>query len=148
MSITDRPAPSPTPIRRPPVGHLLAALVGLYGLVNVGRALADPVGFAEDFGVPLTDPSETTFVTVYASRTAVLALSILILVALRQARGVAVLTTVAVLLPVADAVQTAVLDAGAATVFRHSAIAIAVAVAVVAVLCVREDHRRGTAQGR
>lgn len=131
----------PTRFRRPPVAHLLAAVVGLYGLLNVVRALADPVRFAEDFGIPLVDPSETTFVVVYASRTAVLALTVLVLVVLRQSLGLAVLTSLAVLMPVADAVQTAAADASAATVARHASIA--VALLVVALLCIREAGRAG-----
>lgn len=133
-------------LRRPPTAHLLAALVGLYGLVNVGRALADPVAFAADFGIPLGDPTETTFVTVYASRTAVLSLAVLALVGLRQARAVAVLVTAAVLLPVADGVQTFVADAGADVVLRHSAIALVLA--VVALLCWREERRTAVARVR
>jgi len=127
--------------RRPPVAHLLAAVVGLYGLLNVVRALVDPVAFAEDFGIPLLAPSETTFVTVYASRTAVLSLAVLALVALRQSRAVAALVSVAVLLPVADAVQTWTAGAGGATVLRH--VLIAMALVVVTLLCWREDRRGG-----
>lgn len=105
----------------------LAILLGVYQVVNAMRAGADPDGFARYMGLPLTDPANDAFVQVYALRTAFIGICILALVARRNIAALFVFSIVAVLMPIGDAVLTAMNQAPALTVARHGAAAILVA---------------------
>lgn len=106
----------------------LVILLGLYQVVNAVRAFVDAEGFAAYMGLPLTDPANDAFVKVYALRTAFIGLCVLALLARRNMGALFVFSLVAVLMPVGDAVLTALNHAPPATVARHGATAVVVAV--------------------
>jgi len=122
--------------RRP--GPVLALVAAAFLLINVVRAVADPVAFADYLGLPLADPADTGFVLVYASRTAVLAGVTLLLVMLGRLRTLAWVSALAVVLPVTDAVLTSQAGASPGTVTRHAVIAVYLLV-TAAVLARRES---------
>ena len=123
--------------RRP--GPVLALVAAAFLLLNVVRAVADPVAFAGYLGLPLADPADTGFVLVYASRTAVLAGVTLLLVALGRLRTLARVSALAVVLPVTDAVLSSQAGAAPGTVARHAVIA--VYLLVTAAVLARESDR-------
>lgn len=106
----------------------LVLLLGIFMLVNTARAFADPVGFATYMGLPLVDPANGAFVHVYALRALFLGLFALALLWRNDARGLALFATVALVMPVGDALLTAAHGAPIAIVARHAATAIVLAV--------------------
>ena len=121
-------------------GEWLALVASAVLLVNAVRAVADPAGFAEYLGLPLADPADDGLVLVYAGRTAVLAAVPLVLLVRRERRSLAVVTLLAVVLPLGDALLTRAAGAPAGTVLRH--VAIAAYLAATAVL-LRRPGRTG-----
>jgi hypothetical protein len=126
MTIPTSSSPRTASWRRP--GPLLALVAAAFLLVNVVRAVADPVAFADYLGLPLADPADTGFVLVYASRTAVLAGVTVLLVVLGRLRTLAWVSALAVVLPVTDAVLSSGAGAAPGTVARHAVIAVYLAV--------------------
>jgi hypothetical protein len=102
-------------------GPWLVGASAVYLLVNVLRAALDPAGFARYFGIPL-DGGDSGWVAVYASRTAILALLALVLLARRDLRVLPVFAALSVVGPASDAVLAARHHAGSGTVLRHLAI--------------------------
>lgn len=117
-----RSAPPARLLRRPAVW--LALLGAGYLVVNVVRAVVAPAAFAEYVGVPLADAADGGWVVVYASRTLVLAVVALVLLARRRLRELAVVFAVAVVAPVTDAALALGAGAAAGTVARHAGIAL------------------------
>jgi hypothetical protein len=95
------------------IGIALSVIIALYILFNVARATLDPAGFAAAFGAPLADPRDAGFVFVYAVRSLFLSAIVLVLLAMRQIRAVALFALTAVLMPLGDAAIAA--SAGAST---------------------------------
>lgn len=141
--------PTPAPTTRPPtrlrsVGIWLTLLAALYLLINVIRAVVDPVAFAEFYGVPLAATGDGTWVLVYASRTLFVA-AVASYVALRGSlRDAAVLVALATVMPIFDATLTAGAGAAAGTVLRHIAV---VAVLLVTAGLLERQHRRAPLTG-
>lgn len=106
----------------------LVLLLGLFMLLNTARAFADPTGFAVYMGLPLTDPANGGFVQVYALRAAFLGLFALALLWLGNTRALALFATVAIVMPVGDAILTASHHASPLIVARHAATAIVLAI--------------------
>jgi heme A synthase len=106
----------------------LVLLLGVFMLVNTVRAFADPAGFAVYMGLPLSDPANGAFVQVYALRALFLGLFALALLWRADARALALFATVAIVMPVGDAILTAAHGAPIAIVARHAATAILLAV--------------------
>ena len=106
----------------------LVLLLGLFMLFNTTRALSDPAAFAIYMGLPLTDPANGAFVQVYALRAAFLGVFALALLWRRDTRALALFAAVAIVMPVGDAILTAIHGAPLAIVARHAATAILLAV--------------------
>ena len=106
----------------------LVLLLGLFMLFNTARALTDPAAFAVYMGLPLSDPANGAFVQVYAIRAAFLGLFALALLWLGNTRALALFAMVAIVMPVGDAILTAMNGAPLAIVARHAATAIVLAV--------------------
>ena len=81
----------------------LAAVVSAAILLLGLRALLDPTSASAGFGLPMHTESETTFVRIYGARNAFLGVLSLRLLWLRMTRPVALLFTLATLLPLLDA---------------------------------------------
>ena len=81
----------------------LAAVVSAAILLLGLRALLDPASASAGFGLPMHTESETTFVRIYGARNAFLGVLSLRLLWLRMTRPVALLFTLATLLPLLDA---------------------------------------------
>ena len=114
------------------IGFWLAVPMAALQAVNGARALIDPAGFATHLGAPLEAVADASWVHVYASRTAFIA----ILVALFLARGNLVALTwtalAALLMPLGDALVAHNAGAPIATVARHLIIFLYVALTAVA----------------
>ena len=91
-----------TPYRRT-VAVWLAAIASVAILVLGIRAFLDPVSASAGFGLPMHTQSETTFVRVYGARNAFLGVVALRLLWLRMTKPVALLFTLATMLPLLDA---------------------------------------------
>lgn len=109
----------------------LVLLLGLFMLFNTARALIDPAAFAVYMGLPLTDPANGAFVQVYALRAAFLGLFALALLWRCDTRALALFAAVAIVMPVGDAILTAMHGAPFPIVARHAATAILLAVTAV-----------------
>jgi Domain of unknown function (DUF4267) len=81
----------------------LAAVASAAILLLGLRAFVDPVSASAAFGLPMHTGSETTFVRIYGARNAFLGVVSLRLLWLRMTRPVALLFTVATVLPLLDA---------------------------------------------
>lgn len=110
------------------VSSWLVAAMGCFQLLNTFRAVADPAGFAAYMGLPLSDPANDGFVLVYALRAAFVGLLALVLLVRRDIRTLAFFALVALVMPLGDAILTAVNGADPMIVARHAAIAVAVAI--------------------
>ena len=115
-------------------GVWIAAAGGVLMLINTVRALQAPAPFATYLGLPLADPRDAGLIRVYALRALFIALTLAILLALRDARTLGLVSLAAVLMPVGDAVLTARAGAPRATVIRHVVIAVALAAAAALLL--------------
>ena len=78
---------------------IASAVILLLGL----RAFLDPVSASAGFGLPMHTEAETTFVRIYGARNVFLGVVALRLLWLRMTRPVALLFTLATLLPLLDA---------------------------------------------
>jgi hypothetical protein len=95
-----------------------SAAILLLGL----RAFLDPVSASAGFGLPMHTESETAFVRIYGARNAFLGVVSLRLLWLRMTRPVALLFTLATVLPLVDAwVIVSTIGVGAELV-RHGVI--------------------------
>ena len=82
----------------------LAGLVGVVILLLGVRAFLDPVAASASFGLPMHTDVETAFVRIYGARNAVLGAVALVFAARGMLRPLVVLFTLAMLLPLLDAV--------------------------------------------
>jgi hypothetical protein len=120
------------------VSFWLVLVGAVFLLLNVARAVTDPVDFARYLGLPLADPADDGFVLVYALRTFFIAALALVLIVRRATGTLALFALLATVMPVGDAVLTARADAAGATVGRHVAIAVYLLVTAYAL---RRDAR-------
>ena len=91
-----------TPYRRTAAVWLAAIASGAILLLGI-RAFLDPVSASAGFGLPMHTESETTFVRVYGARNAFLGAVALRLLWLHMTKPVALLFTLATVLPLLDA---------------------------------------------
>ena len=91
-----------------------------YLLSNVLRVFLDEAGFARYFGLPLGD-GDNGWVYVYASRTTLLAVVALMLLARRDLRLLSMYAALSVLGPISDAILVAQHNASTGTIIRHFA---------------------------
>lgn len=115
-----------SPWRSP--GVWLTVALSTYLLINVARALANPVDFAASFGTPLTDSTDTAFVIVYAIRTLFLGLFGPVLIARAEWKALPLFALIAVVMPIGDALLVASQGGAAGIIARHAATAIVVLV--------------------
>src|SRR5258706_10353612 len=89
--------------------YLRSPAAWLAGIASVAiillgvRAFLDPVSASAGFGLPMHTESETTFVRIYGARNAFLGTVALGFLVLRMIRPLALLFTLATVLPVLDA---------------------------------------------
>ncbi len=124
-SISSPPLVTSAPGRSPwrSVGVWLAVAVVLYTFSNVVRAAIDPRGFADFFFGQPVSADNTAFVWVYAIRTLFLAVFAAVLILQKNIPALTTFTLVAVLMPLGDALLTAVSGAPIGRVAVHLAIA-------------------------
>jgi hypothetical protein len=96
------------------------------------RAFLDPVAASAGFGLPMHSDAETTFVRVYGARNAFLGAVGLTFVTLGMIRSLALLFTLATVLPLLDAVVIVSRIEPGHELVRHAAILLVLAVASVA----------------
>lgn len=102
----------------------MVAIMALLMLVNFGRALLDPVGFATYVGLPISGDDQAGFVHLYAFRALFLGLFAAFLVWRDQTKTLMWFALIAVVMPIGDAILTANAGAGLPTVGRHIGIAV------------------------
>lgn len=112
---------SPLPWRSPALW--LAVLIAVMMAFNAWQAFDDPAAFAMRFGLTGAADADVGFVHVYASRALFLALVTATLLAQRQFRALGLFALVAVVMPVADALQVNAAGGPGAIVTRHIVIA-------------------------
>jgi hypothetical protein len=106
------------------VGFWMIAVGAAYLLLIAARAFVNPKGFAAYLGLPLSDPADTGFVSVYAARSVFIGLLGVALLFRRDTAALSVFALLAVLMPVTDAILVNRAKAGAGTVLRHSVVAV------------------------
>ena len=110
----------------------LAGIVSVAILLLGVRAFLDPVAASTGFGLPMQSDAETTFVRVYGARNALLGAVGLVFVTLGMIRSLALLFTLATVLPLLDAVVIVSRIGLGHELVRHAAILLVLAVASVA----------------
>jgi hypothetical protein len=106
------------------VGVWMSILIAALMALNSWRAYSDPAAFAAYFGVEGAADGSAAFVYVYASRALFLGLVTAVLIARQQFRALAWFALVAILMPVADAIQVAQSGGPPAIIARHIATAV------------------------
>lgn len=110
----------------------LAAVASVAILLLGMRAFLDPVAASAGFGLPMHSDAETAFVRVYGARNAFLGAVALTFVTLGMIRSLALLFTLATVLPLLDAVVIVSRIGLGHELVRHAAILLVLAVASVA----------------
>lgn len=105
------------------VGFWMTVVIAVMMALNAWQAFADPAGFAARFGLAGAADADAGFVRVYASRALFLALVTAVLLAQRQFRALGWFALVAVVMPVADALQVSAAGGPQLIVIRHVFIA-------------------------
>ena len=106
---------------RTSIGFWMAVVLVVYILFNAVRAVADPVGFASNFGTPLTDAGDTGFVFAYAIRALFLGLFGLSLLIRRDLTTLMWYALIAAVMPLGDALLVGSAGGPTAAVVRHVA---------------------------
>lgn len=120
-------------------GLALAAVMGVFQIINAVRVIADAAGFADYMGLPIGDGPDA-FVQVYALRSLFIGIMVLGLVAGARTGVLAWMAAVGILLPLGDMWLTSAGGAPAAVVARHGVIAAYLVVtAIVLSLAVRRS---------
>jgi hypothetical protein len=107
----------------------LAGIASVAILLLGVRAFLDPAAASAGFGLPMHSESETTFVRIYGARNAFLGSVALAFLVLRMIRPLALMFTLATLLPVLDASVIVSRLGVSAELIRHAAILIVLVVA-------------------
>jgi Domain of unknown function (DUF4267) len=110
----------------------LAAIASVVILLLGVRAFLDPVAASAGFGLPMHTDGETAFVRVYGARNAFLGAVGLGFVALGMIRPLALLFTLATVLPLLDAVVIASRVGVGHELVRHAAILLVLTVVSIA----------------
>jgi len=110
----------------------LAGIASIAILLLGVRAFLDPVSASAGFGLPMHTVSETTFVRIYGARNAFLGTVALGFLVLGMIRPLALLFTLATVLPVLDAVVIVSRLGLSAELIRHTAILLVLSVASAA----------------
>lgn len=110
----------------------LAAAAGVAILALGLRAFLDPVAASTAFGLPMHTDTETTFVRIYGARNAFLGVVALSFIGLGMGRPLAVLFTLATVLPLLDAAVIVSRIGLGHELVRHGAILCVLLVASVA----------------
>lgn len=118
MAATALDAPKIVPWKS--VGVWMAALLAVSQLVNAGRAVANPTGFADYFGLPLEAPGDAGLLYVYALRATFLGLFALFLIARQEFATLKWFALIAVLMPIGDFLLAWNAGAPTSTVGRHA----------------------------
>lgn len=109
------------------VGLVAAAIVAL-GV----RAFLDPVAASAGFGLPMHGDAETTFVRIYGARNALLGILALAFIAGGMVRPLALLFSLATVLPLLDAIVITSRLGVAPELVRHAVILLVLAATSVA----------------
>ena len=110
----------------------LAGIVSVAILLLGARAFLDPVAASAGFGLPMQTDAETTFVRIYGARNALLGAVALTFVSLGMIRALALLFTLATVLPLLDATVIVSRLGLGHEIVRHAAILLVLAVVTVA----------------
>ena len=110
----------------------LATVASVVILLLGVRAFLDPVAASAAFGLPMHSAAETAFVRVYGARNAFLGAIALTFVTLGMIRSLALLFTLATVLPLLDAVVIVSRIGLGHELVRHAAILLVLAVVSVA----------------
>lgn len=105
------------------IGFWCAIIMAMAQATSALRAFANPEAFSVYMGLPVNGPDETGFVLVYALRTSLIAALTFFLALTGRFRALAVIATIALVLPIGDAWLSAQANAEQVIVFRHIAIA-------------------------
>jgi hypothetical protein len=131
--------PSLTRLAR--MGLALAFIMGAFQILNAGRAGLQPLSFADYMGLPVTS-SDPGFVYVYGLRSLFIGGIVLWLVMTSKLRTLAVMASLAIILPLGDAFLTYQAGASASIVTRHLFIAVYLVVcAIILTLASRQTGR-------
>ena len=103
-------------------GLALAAVMGVFQIINAVRVSVDAAGFADYMGLPIGNGSDA-FVHVYALRSLFIGVVVLGLVAHARTGVLAWMAAVGILLPLGDMWLTSTAGAPTAVVARHGVIA-------------------------
>ena len=109
----------------------LAGIASVAILLLGVRAFLDPVSASAGFGLPMHTDSEITFVRVYGARNAFLGAVALSFLVLRMIRPLALLFTLATLLPLLDALVIVSRLGLSHELVRHAAILVVLIVASI-----------------
>jgi hypothetical protein len=132
-----------SPFPRRSVAVWLSALIAVMMAYNAWQAFADPAGFAARFGLAGAADADAGFVRVYASRALFLALVTAVLLVRRQFRALGLFAAVAVVMPVADALQVRAAGGAGSIVIRHIVIAAYLVVTAWLLLRLARGQERG-----
>jgi hypothetical protein len=106
----------------------LAAVASVAILLLGVRAFLDPVAASAGFGLPMHTDGETTFVRIYGARNALLGAVALAFIMLRMIEPLALLFTLATVLPLLDAVVIVSRIGLGHELLRHAAILIVLSI--------------------
>ena len=110
----------------------LAGVLSVAILLLGVRAFLDPVAASAAFGLPMHTDAETTFVRIYGARNALLGAVGLTFVALGMTRSLALLFTLAAVLPLLDGVVVVSRIGLGHELVRHAAILLVLTIASLA----------------
>lgn len=134
---------SPFPFPWRSIAFWLSALIAVMMAFNAWQAFADPAAFAARFGLTGAADADAGFVRVYASRALFLALVTAVLLGARQFRALGLFAAVAVVMPVADALQVSAAGGADGIVIRHVVIAAYLVVTAWLLLRLAAKQERG-----
>lgn len=121
------------------IGFWMAVPMALLQAFNVLRVLVAPDAFAAYMGAPLPVGGDPSWVLIYASRTAFVALLATVLLVRRDLVALKWMAAAALVLPASDAWVAHRAGASAAIVGRHAAIAIYVMLTAAALWWATRD---------
>jgi hypothetical protein len=124
------------------MGFWLAVPLAALQAFNVLRVILDPAGFADYMGAPLAAASDASWVMIYGSRTAFIALLVAVLLARRDLNALKWTALAALVMPLADAWVAHQAGADTAIVARHLAISAYVFVTTIALFAAARTHSR------
>lgn len=115
--------PTNTAIPWKTIGFWCAMIMVLAQATSAVRAFIDPEAFSTYMGLPVSGPNELAFVMVYALRTTLIAGLTFYLAITGHLRALAVIASIALILPIGDAWLSGHAGADPSIVARHATIA-------------------------